>query len=323
MNAPPVFGFGPLDRWIDDDSVSEVLVNAGREVWIERADGPPGTHYVGRLDPGAIDIILERILTPVGRRLDRTSPVVDARLADGSRICAVLPPVSADGPCLAVRRFRRRLIDIDAFTTSAVGALVDQIVAARCNLLVSGATSSGKTSLLNAIAGLIAHHERIITLEDTAELQLRAPHVLRLECRPATADGIGEITMQVLLRAALRLRPDRLVVGEVRGAEASELVQALNTGHDGSMSTIHANSPVDALMRLESLVMQAGTGWSESMARDHVGRSVDVVVHVARSGEGNRFIEEVCEVGEPGSNQRARSLATGGVITGALGRTRR
>lgn len=318
-----LFGFGALDRWIDDDAVSEVLVNAGREVWVERVDGPPGTHYVGRLAPGAIDVILERILTPTGRRLDRTSPVVDARLADGSRVCAVLPPVSADGPCLAVRRFRRQVMELSCFGPPDVSALVDSIVAARCNLLVSGATSSGKTSLLNAVAGRIAPHERIITLEDTAELRLGAPHVLRLECRPATTDGVGEVTMESLLRAALRLRPDRIVLGEVRGTEAGELVQALNTGHDGSMSTIHANSPTDALMRLESLVVQAGTGWTERSARDHVCRSVDVVIHVSRAPDGTRSIEQVCEVANVGATERTRPLLVAGAVVGALERVRR
>lgn len=318
-----VFGFGPLARWIDDDSVNEVLVNAGREVWVERIDGPPGTHYVGRLPAGAIDVIIERILTPIGRRLDRTSPIVDARLADGSRVCAVLPPVSADGPCLAIRRFRRRLVTLADFTTPSVRTLIDQIVNDRCNLLVSGATSSGKTSLLNVVAERIPSHERVITMEDTAELHLQAPHVLRLETRAATADGVGEISMEMLLRSALRLRPDRIVMGEVRGCEAGELVQALNTGHDGSMSTIHANSPVDALMRLESLVVQSGPGWSERTAHDHVCRSVDVVIHVVRRPDGTRVIDQVCEVGQPDSPDRSRVLATAGAVIADLGRLRR
>lgn len=323
-----VFGFGPLERWIDDDSVSEVLVNAGRDVWVERSDGPPGTHYVGQLAPGAIEVILERILTPIGRRLDRTSPVVDARLADGSRVCAVLAPIAADGPCLAVRRFRRRVTSLSAFAPPSVCRLVADIVAARCNIVVSGATSSGKTSLLNVIAELVPAHERIVTLEDTAELQLRSPHVLRLETRPATAEGIGEISMSALVRAALRLRPDRIVLGEVRGGEAGELIQALNTGHDGSMSTIHANSPADALLRLESLVAQSGAGFSPAAARQHVQRSVDVVVHVVRRTDGVRQINEVSEVDDcpdpdPGSAMRVRSLATATTTTGSLRRGRR
>lgn len=317
-----VFGFGLLDRWIEDDSVNEVLVNAGSEVWVERVDGPPGTHYVGRLEPGAIDVIIERILTPLGRRLDRSSPIVDARLADGSRVCAVLPPVSADGPCLAIRRFRRRILTLDCFAAPPVCELIDEVIAQRCNVLVSGATSSGKTSLLNVIAERIPAHERVVTLEDTAELHLRASHVLRLETRPATADGIGAVSMDTLLRAALRLRPDRIVMGEVRGAEAGELVQALNTGHDGSMSTIHANSPADAIMRLESLVAQTGFGWTERSAHDHVCRSVDVVVHVVRRADGGRSIAEVSEVSEPGFSERVRSLAIADMIVGSLQRGR-
>jgi pilus assembly protein CpaF len=318
-----VIGLGPLERWLDDDDVSEVLVNAGTEVWVERHSGAPGPQYVGRLVPGAIDAIVEHILSPVGRRLDRSSPVVDARLADGSRVCAVLPPVSLDGPCLSVRKFGRRHLGLDHFATPAVQVILRQLVDARCNIVVSGATSSGKTTLLNAMAGTIAANERVITLEDVAELNLAAPHVLRLETRPATADGLAAVAMSDLLRAALRLRPDRLVVGEIRGDEATELVQALNTGHDGSLSTVHANGPADALARIESLVVRSNFGWPLAAVREQVHRSIDVVVHVARSATGRRFVAEVAQVSPPDTSPRVTTLVAGDTVMAVLTRGRR
>jgi pilus assembly protein CpaF len=292
------FGYGPLDPWLEDATVSEVLVNAGGDVWVERGAGRTrsGPQYVGRLAPGVVEAVLERMLAPAGRRIDRTSPVVDARLPDGSRLCAVLPPVAVDGPCLAVRRFLDRPLALDAFAGPDVVDVLDGIVADRCNVLVSGATSSGKTTLLNALAARVAPHERIITLEDTAELDLPVPHVLRLEARPATPDGVPAVDMAALVRTALRLRPDRLVVGEVRGAEAIDLVQAFNTGHDGSLTTLHANSPADALARLESLVVQSGAAWPLEAVRRQVHRSIDVVVHVHRDVDGRRSVTEVAEV---------------------------
>ena len=299
-----------MERWLADDDVTEVLVNAGTQVWVERLGGTPGPQYVGQLAPGAIDTIVEHILSPVGRRLDRSSPVVDARLADGSRVCAVLPPVSLDGPCLAVRKFARRAIELGAFASPAVEALLVEVVRRRCNVLVSGATSSGKTTLLNALAGAVDSDDRIITLEDTAELRLRSPHVLRLETRPATADGLAAVSMPDLLRAALRLRPDRLVIGEIRGDEATDLVQALNTGHDGSLATVHANGPADALARLESLVVRGNPGWPMAAVRDQVHRSVDIVVHVARSADGGRRVAQVAQVSPPDVTPRVAAVAT-------------
>ena len=303
-----MFGFGALDRWLFDDSVTEVMVNGGREVWVERAGGSPGAQYVGQLDAGVIDTVLERILSPVGRRLDRTHPVVDARLADGSRVCAVLPPVAVDGPCLSVRKFAPHTMSLHHFGGPHLVSLLTEVVQRRCNLLVSGPTSSGKTTLLNAIASIVPAHERIITLEDTAELRLPSAHVLRLETRPANGEGLREVGLDALLRAALRLRPDRLVVGEIRGIEAVELLQALSTGHDGSLATMHANSAVDALARLESLVVRAGHGWPLVAVREQVQRSIDVVVHVHRSEAGVRAIHEIVEVAMPG--EAVRRLAT-------------
>ena len=321
--SPVVYGLGPLERWIADADVTEIMVNAGTDVWVERATAgvSPGPEYVGRLAPGVIDAIIERILAPVGRRLDRSSPIVDARLPDGSRVCAVLPPIAVDGACLSLRRFATRPIELDRFAPPAVCDLVRATVDARCNVLVSGATSSGKTTLLNAIARLVEPSTRIVTLEDTAELQLGASHVLRLEARPASADGLVAVDLTKLLHTALRLRPDRLVVGEIRGDEAADLVQAMNTGHDGSLSTIHANSPADALARLESLVVRAHPGWALSAVREQVRRSIDVVVHVGRS-EGVRRITSIVEVCHPGDVTAVRDLAPGGVVVAALTRGR-
>jgi pilus assembly protein CpaF len=290
-----VFGLGGLDRWIHDDDVDEVLVNAGCEVWIERRTAH-GVQYVGQLDPGVVEVVIERVLAPLGRRLDRASPVVDARLPDGTRVCAVLPPVAADGPCLAFRKFSRRDLSLSDFGRGHIVDVLDELVASRCNVLVSGATSSGKTSLLNALGARLPAADRVITLEDTAELRLGSPHVLRLETRPADVEGVAAIDMASLVRTALRLRPDRLIVGEIRGDEAIDLVQAMNTGHDGSLATVHANSAVDALARLASLVVRAAPGWPLGDVERQVSRSIDVVVHVARTDRGERLVREVVEV---------------------------
>ncbi len=289
-----LFGLGVLDRWIHDDSIEEVLVNAGRDVWIERR-GTSGMQYVGQLDPGVVDVIIERVLSPLGRRLDRASPVVDARLPDGTRVCAVLPPVATDGPCLAFRKFSRHDLVLADFGDPHMVAALQEIVASRCNVLVSGATSSGKTSLLNALSSQLPVNDRVITLEDTAELHLRSAHVLRLETRRADAEGMSAIDMTMLVRTALRLRPDRLIIGEIRGDESVDLVQALNTGHDGSLATLHANSATDALARLASLVVRAAPGWPLDDVRAQIARSIDVVVHMARS-DGDRSVQHVVEV---------------------------
>lgn len=314
-----VFGLGPLERWLVDHDVAEVLVNAGSEVWIERrATGgrATGPQFAGLLDDGVLDAVIERILAPTGRRLDRTTPIVDARLPDGSRVCAVVPPVAVDGPCLAIRRFHTHEVGLDAFAPPEVAALLVDAVRSRANVLVSGATSAGKTTLLNVLARAVDPGERIVTLEDTAELRLGAPHVVRLETRPASSDGPSAVTMTDLLRAALRLRPDRLVIGEIRGDEAVDLVQALNTGHDGSLATLHANSAVDALARLSSLVVRAAPAWSLPAVREQVHRSIHVVVHVARGADGRRRIDHIAEVLGPddatGSGTVLRPLVSDG-----------
>lgn len=286
-------GLGALDALVADDDVDEVLVNPGGDVWVERHGR---TAAVGHLAPGDLAVVIERILSPLGRRLDRTSPIVDARLADGSRVCAVLPPVAVGGACLALRRFRRTPLPVDAFAPPAVAAVLTEVISRRLNVVVSGATSSGKTSLLAALMGLTSPGERLVVLEDTAELVADVEHIVRLEVRPPTSDGVEAITLEHLLRTALRLRPDRLVVGEVRGAEVLGLVQALNTGHDGSLSTCHANSAVDALHRLETLVVQAAPQWPMIAVRRHLARCVDAVVHLERSTDAARRVVEIVEV---------------------------
>jgi pilus assembly protein CpaF len=289
-------GLGELDAYVRDDTVDEVLVNAGREVWIDRAGA---LQYVGTLAVGSLDLLIERVLAPLGRRVDRTTPIVDARLADGARVCAVLPPIAVDGPALSIRRFRRQVLALDAFTGRSGVALLEQLVDDRCNVVVSGATSSGKTSLVAALLGEISPTQRLLVVEDTAELPLKHPHAIRLEARPPTLDGPGAIDLAQLVRTALRLRPDRIIVGEVRGDEVLALVQAMNTGHDGSIATCHANGPTDALLRLESLVLQAAPTWPLAAIRHQIVRSIDVVVHVERGTDGCRRISEVAEVIPP------------------------
>lgn len=321
-----VCGLGPLQRFLADPTVNEVMVNNGGDVWIER-DGT--IVRAGRLDADVMPRLIERILGPLGRRLDRLSPIVDARLADGSRVCAVIPPVAVDGPCLTVRRFGVRRRGLAEFAEAPIAALLGDIVTARCNVLISGATSSGKTSLLNALvaatlgrADRVIDHERIVTLEDIAELQLDAAHVLRLETRPATADGTPAVTMTDLVRTALRLRPDRIVLGEIRGAEVVDMLAAMNTGHAGSLSTCHANGTLDALRRLESLVVQHSPSWPLAAVRDTIRASLDIVVHVERSADGHRRVTDVLELAAPGTACAHRALVTGGHLCGGLLRRR-
>jgi pilus assembly protein CpaF len=312
-------GLGALDALLHDDDVDEVLVNAGGDIWVER-DGT--TSPAGSIAAPDLAVVIERILAPLGRRLDRTNPVVDARLDDGSRVCAVIPPIALDGACLSLRRFRDRTLPLAAFGVPAVADLLDELLRRRCNVLVSGATSSGKTSLLNTMLGRTAAGERIVVIEDTAELLPTHDHLVRLEARPATPDGLPAITLEQLVRTALRLRPDRLVVGEVRGPEVLGLVQALNTGHDGSWSTCHANSGVDALHRLETLIIQAAPAWPLAAVRQQLTRSLDTVVHVARTGRAARRVIEIGEVVESGDRLQLQPLVMGDAITGDPTRAR-
>ncbi len=301
-----VAGLGPLEPLLADPTVTEVMVNGPGRAYVERA---------GRLEPVVLELdaaaivhLVERVVAPLGLRLDRSSPMVDARLADGSRLHAVIPPLAVDGPCVTIRRFGARAIALEEFGVDGVAAtFLRWSVAAGWNLLVAGATSAGKTTLLNALSQTIPHDERIVTIEETAELRLAQPHVVRLEARPPNAEGAGGVGVRALVRAALRMRPDRLVVGEVRGGEALDMLQALNTGHDGSMSTLHANGPRDALARLETLVLLADSGLPLGAVRAQVASSIDAVVFVARGSGGGRRVEAIAEV-DAAHREGARTL---------------
>lgn len=285
-------GFGVLQQYLDDPEVTEVAVNRGHEVWVDRNGR---MELVDELGETSVESIIERIITPLGLRFDLTAPIVDARLPGGHRMCAIRDPLAVDGTSLSIRRFALRTLDLPTHCGPDVAALLDDIMRRRLNIVVCGAASSGKTTLLNALTTLIDPSERVITVEDTAELSLMCSNLVRLETRPATPDGVDEITVRRLLQSAMRLRPDRLVIGEVRGAEAFDMVQALNTGHDGSLSTIHANSPEDALWRLTALAaLGAPSQAYESLSRQ-VRSSIDIVVHTARMSDGRRRIVSIAE----------------------------
>ena len=293
-------GLGPLEPLLADQAVDEVMVNGPGEVYVERHGKLERSTAVFESD-GALMHAIERILAPLGRRVDEASPLCDARLADGSRVNVVIPPLSLSGPCLTIRRFRHEgfsLRDLVAGGTLPASAadLLALAVAARTSILVSGGTGSGKTTTLNALSDAIPAGERIVTIEDAAELRLRQPHVVRLEARPPSLEGRGEVTIRQLVRNALRMRPDRIVVGEVRGGEALDLLQALNTGHDGSLSTVHANSPEDALRRLETLALMADVALPHAAVREQVASAVELVVHQARRADGSREVSSICEV---------------------------
>ena len=279
-----------LEEFFKDETVREVMVNGGCEVWVERNGQLEHVDTIGETDTRSF---IERTLLPLGRRIDITSPVVDARLADGSRLCAVIPPIAVDGTCVSIRRFSVDCITLGDFADRHIAEILQQLIFDRRNILISGAASAGKTTLLNSLCDFLAPNERVVTIEDVAELKLAHRHVVRLEARPLSPDGNLEISTRSLVRTALRLRPDRLIIGEVRGAETLDMLSAMNTGHDGSMSTIHANSARDALRRVESLVMQHATNWSRDVVRDHVAASINAIVHVARHIDGSRFIQQV------------------------------
>lgn len=290
-----ITGLGPLDELLADDEVREVMVNADCAVWVERLGQ---LHHVTTLRHGEVMSIIERILLPIGRHVDQMSPIVDARLNDGSRVCAVISPVGVDGAYLSIRRFSVRPVAPEAFGPQSTVNILTDIVRQRCNVLVVGAASTGKTTLLNSLCSLIDGTERIVTIEDIAELRLQAPHVVRLESRPASSDHCKSISLSELLHTALRLRPDRLVVGEVRGAEAIDMIMAMNTGHHGSLASCHANGSADALRRLEALVLQHHPHWTVAALRQQIHHAIDIIVHVDRGKEGSRFIRDISEVSE-------------------------
>lgn len=301
--AAEVEGLGPLQALLADPAISEVMVNGPGRLFVERngcLEAVPCD-----LDADAIVRIAQRVVAPLGLRLDRAAPMVDARLADGSRLHAVLPPLAPDGPCVTIRRFAVEALTLADFGLPAAHAgFLETLVRAGWNIVVSGATSAGKTTCANALARAIEPIERVVTIEETAELRLGHPHVVRLEARPANAEGVGAVHVRELVRAALRMRPDRLVVGEVRGGEAFDMLQALNTGHDGSLSTVHANSPADALARLETLVLLGGVALPLAAVRGQLAAAIDAVVQVARRANGAREIVDVAEVG-PARSGRA------------------
>ena len=286
-------GLGPLDALLADPDVTDVMVNGPDDVWVERA-GVLARVPVD-LDTATIEHLIEKVVGPLGLRADRSAPIVDARLPDGSRVNAVMAPAAVDGPCMTIRRFGARAVPLDAFCDAGVHQLLQRAVAERRNIVVSGGTGAGKTTLLNALAAHIPPTERIVSVEDTAELRLPHDNVVRLEARPANADGAGEVTVRALVRTALRMRPDRIVVGEVRGPEALDMLQAMNTGHEGSLSTCHANSPDDALRRLETMVLMGEIALPLEAVREQVASAVDLVVQVARH-QGERRVVEVAEV---------------------------
>jgi pilus assembly protein CpaF len=295
-----VFGLGPLETLMKDPEITDILVNTHASVFVERYGKLERTDVRFRDDAHLMQII-ERIVTRVGRRVDESSPMVDARLADGSRVNAIIPPLALDGPILSIRRFgAERLTINDLIQFNSIPPQIAEVAAAcvksRLNILVSGGTGAGKTTLLNCLSNFIPENERIVTIEDSAELKLQQEHVVRLETRPPNIEGIGSVTQRELVRNALRMRPDRIVVGEVRGGEALDMMQAMNTGHDGSISTIHANSARDALSRLETMMLMAGINLPERALREQIASALDVIVQLSRLSDGSRKLIEFAEV---------------------------
>ena len=295
-----LFGLGPLEPLLSDPTISDILVNSHRKIYIERRGKLEVTNVAFKDDEHLMRVI-ERIVSSVGRRIDESSPMVDARLRDGSRVNAIIPPLSIDGPVLSIRRFGADPLRMNALVenralTKDIADMVEMCVRARLNVLISGGTGAGKTTLLNALSAFIPETERIVTIEDSAELQLQQPHVVRLETRPPNIEGRGEVTQRDLVKNALRMRPDRIVIGEVRGGEAIDMLQAMNTGHDGSLTTIHANTPRDALTRLETMIQMTGMRLSDRAMRQQIASAINMVVQVARLSDGTRRVTSISEI---------------------------
>jgi len=294
------FGLGPLEPLINDPTVSDILVNTHKQVYVERFGKLELTRTVFK-DEAHLMHVIDRIVSEIGRRVDESSPMVDARLADGSRVNAIIPPLALDGPILSIRKFGVKDLTVDDLLrfetlTEQMSEALKGIVKTRLNVLISGGTGSGKTTLLNALSRFIPSSERIVTIEDAAELKLQQPHVVRLETRPPNIEGIGAIVQRDLVRNSLRMRPDRIIVGEVRGAEALDMLQAMNTGHDGSLTTLHANSPRDALRRLETMILMAGVNLPGRAMREQISSAINVLVHIARLSDGSRKVVKVSEI---------------------------
>ena len=295
-----ILGYGPVQMYLDDPSVTEIMVNAEHAIYIER-DGKLIETSTRFMSPQQLRRVIDRIVANVGRRIDESSPMVDARLPDGSRVNAIIPPLAVDGPVLTIRVFAKDplqvedLIDLGTMTP-LIAELLWGAVSGKLNIVVSGGTGTGKTTMLNVLSRFIPEEERIVTIEDAVELQLHQRHVVRLEGRPPNVEGRGEVTIRDLVRNALRMRPDRIVVGEARGGEALDMLQAMNTGHEGSMSTVHANSPRDTLARLETMVLMAGVDLPSRAVREQIASALDVIVHLTRMRDGSRRITQVAEV---------------------------
>jgi pilus assembly protein CpaF len=295
-----ILGYGPLQPLLDDPEVTEIMVNGPYQVYVER-HGKIEMTSVRFRDERHLMRIIEKILLPLGKRIDERVPMVDARLPDGSRVNVVIPPISLNGPCVTIRKFSRdpfTMSDLISFGTLTPEAaqFLQAAVQAKLNILITGGTASGKTTLLNVLSAFIPNDERIITIEDTAELQLRQDHVVRLEARPPNIEGVGEVTIRDLVRNALRMRPDRIIVGECRGSEALDMLQAMNTGHEGSMTTIHANNPREALSRLETMVLMAGMDLPVRAIREQIAGAIDLIVHMARLRDGSRKVMQISEI---------------------------
>jgi pilus assembly protein CpaF len=295
-----LLGYGPLEPLLKDPEVTEVMVNGPKKVYVEKKGQLQKSSVVFDDDNHVLQII-DRIILPLGRRVDADSPTVDARLPDGSRVNAVIPPVSIDGPSITIRKFSKEKLGIDALIdfgsiTEKMAEFVRACVLAHLNIIISGGTGSGKTTLLNVLSSFIPENERIITIEDAAELQLQQDHVLRMETKPANLDGRGAVTIRDLVRNSLRMRPDRIVVGEVRGGEALDMLQAMNTGHDGSLTTLHSNSPRDAIARLETLVLMSGMDLPLKVVRQQIASAVDLIVQQTRLKDGTRKVTAITEV---------------------------
>lgn len=295
-----LLGYGPIQPLLEDQDVSEVMVNGPKKVYVEKKGRLIKTNVTFDDDQHVLQII-DRIILPLGRRIDADSPTVDARLPDGSRVNAVIPPVAIDGPSITVRKFRKDKLSIEQLVnfgslTENMAEFLRACVLARLNIIISGGTGSGKTTLLNVLSSFIPEDERIITIEDAAELQLQQEHIVRLETKPGNVDGHGMVTIRDLVRNSLRMRPDRIVVGEVRGGEALDMLQAMNTGHDGSLTTLHANTPRDALSRLETMILMAGMELPIKVVRQQVASAVDLIVQQSRLKDGSRKITAITEV---------------------------
>ena len=329
--ADEVVGYGPLERFLADDAITEIMVNNHEEIYIERGGRifPTDARFA---DEAHLRRILDKIVAQVGRRVDEASAMVDARLPDGSRVNAIIPPLSLRGPAMTIRKFHQRRLTMEDMVTLGtltpeMGSFIGLCVKARLNILVTGGTGSGKTTLLNVLSSFLPEDERIVTIEDAAELKLDQRHWLRLESRPPNVEGTGQVTIRDLLRNALRMRPDRIVVGEVRGPEALDMLQAMNTGHDGSLSTVHCNSPRDAVSRLETMVLMSGYDLPVRAIREQVASALNLIVHTERLSDGSRKVVRITEVQRMEGDQvtlqdlfefRVHGVSSNGTIEGRL-----